>query len=132
MMFLVVFAIATRPVFAGEAAPSAEETQPLQSGAMAPEGDLRDQEGTEVSLKSLYNSSPLVLVYYRGDWCRFCNQHLRSLKHIEPELAGLGYSLVAVSADKPEILARTQSKEDLPYRLLSDSGMEVAREHASQ
>lgn len=124
LLLLVTFITPSR---ADSFAPSAEETEPLQPGAKAPEGTYTDSEGREISITDLVRENPIVLVYYRGDWCPYCNQHLRNLKEIEKDLIALGVSLIAISPDKPEILARTEKNEDLPYRLFSDASMEMAR-----
>ncbi|MCA9424133.1 MAG: AhpC/TSA family protein [Candidatus Omnitrophica bacterium] len=124
---ILVLCLLMEQAFAADAAMSAEETDPINAGQMMPEGNLYNPDGSAVSVSDLYSEKPVVLVYYRGDWCRYCNQHLRNLKNFEDELVDLGYQLIAVSADKPEILSRTKQEAELPYRLVSDSSMDMAK-----
>lgn len=77
-------------------------------------------------MADLHADGPAAIVFYRGDWRPYCNAHLRKLQEIEPDLTKLGFTLVAVSPDKPESLPQTSEKEELSFRLLSDSDMEAA------
>jgi peroxiredoxin len=69
----------------------------------------------------------LVLIFYRGGWCPFCNKHLGQLQQAEPQLRELGYRIVAVSPDRPEKLKESTDKGGLSYTLLSDSSMVAAQ-----
>lgn len=114
--------------FASAPAPAAdaESIRPVEVGKSLPQCDLKDFEGKKVPVADLHREGPVVIVFYRGDWCPYCNAHLRKLQEIETDLTRLGFSLVAVSPDKPETLPRTSEKEKISYRLLSDSDMEAS------
>ncbi len=73
----------------------------------------------------------MVLVFYRGGWCPYCNTHLGELKAAETELRARGYEVLFLSADRPEIL-HSSLKDDIEreaagYTLLSDSGAAASR-----
>lgn len=70
---------------------------------------------------------PVVLIYYRGGWCPYCNTHLKELRKIEAQVLAKGYQLFAISPDRPSELAKTSQKHDLGYTLLSDSSMTGAQ-----
>jgi len=99
----------------------------LLVGAVAPDAPLRGIDGKTTSLKAALDGRPSVVIFYRGGWCPYCNAHLREVKDVQADLAKLGYVTVAISPDRPEELAKTAKKHDLPYALLSDSKMEAAR-----
>lgn len=105
---------------------AAEDTKPIQVGAALPQATLHTVDGEPVELRSLAGERPLALIFYRGGWCPYCNAHLGELQKAEAELVGLGYRLVAVSADRPEKLRESVRKHELAYTLLSDAGMECA------
>jgi len=113
--------------FAQDVAPSASDVRPLLIGAAAPDASLRTMDGRPQTLKAALAGKPGVVIFYRGGWCPYCNAHLREIKGVEKDLARLGYTTVAVSPDRPEELAKTAKKHDLPYALLSDSKLEAAR-----
>ncbi len=108
--------------------PTAEETSPLPEGSPIPELEhLRNPEGETVELADLANDGSLVLVFYRGGWCPFCNVHLGELAQAQPQLKEAGVSVVGVSPDSPETLAAYGEEHDLPYLLLSDNRHEAMK-----
>lgn len=112
---------------AGEVAQSADEINPILVGAKIPEVTLKNTQGKAVKLNELIKAKPTVLIVYRGGWCPYCNTHLADLRKIENELNSLGFQILAVSPDQPQYLNETATKNKLGYKLLSDSGMAVAK-----
>ena len=68
----------------------------------------------------------MVLVFYRGGWCAYCNLHLRGFQRALPELKKLGAQVVAVSPQVPDNSLSTQEKDQLTFPVLSDVGNKVA------
>ena len=62
-----------------------------------------------------------MLIFYRGGWCPFCTRHLKDLAGIEDDLNKAGAQLFAISMDTPAKLKATPARDQLHYRLLSDS-----------
>ncbi len=104
-----------------------EALQPLMIGAPIPDVMLKTAMGESVNLRAAATEQPLVLIFYRGGWCPYCNVHLGQLQEIDPQLRELGYRIVAVSPDRPEELGKSITKDQLTYTLLSDSTMEAAQ-----
>jgi peroxiredoxin len=103
---------------------------PLTVGTAMPATLVRNADGSERQLGPGPLSRPLLLIFYRGGWCPYCNRHLGELKKIEPKLLQLGYELLFLSTDRPEILYSSLKEPDVHYTLLSDSAMNAA--HAYQ
>lgn len=70
---------------------------------------------------------PLVLVYYRGDFCSYCITHLTELNSINTAIQASGYQLIAVSPDPPDIFAKTKKDHGLTYPLVSDPALTGAK-----
>jgi peroxiredoxin len=70
---------------------------------------------------------PVVLVFYRGGWCPYCNLHLRGLQRALPEFQQFGAQIVAISPQLPDNSLSTQEKDELTFAVLSDVGNKVAR-----
>ena len=102
-------------------------TTALKVGDAIPDVKLRTEDDKDVSLKKLVSEKPTVLIFYRGGWCPFCNQHLQSLAGIEEDLNKAGAQLLAISMDQPSKLKATPDREKLHYRLLSDSDAGAAK-----
>ena len=91
--------------------------------------ELPDASGKVVRLEDLLKSGPVVLTFYRGGWCPFCNTGLRGLAKAEPQIKALGATLVAVSPETPDHTAETVKNDELVFPVLSDKGNAVARRY---
>ena len=106
---------------------NAEDVQPLNVGETIPDIKVRTMEGETVSLSNLLRKKPTLLVFYRGGWCPYCNQHLAELADKEEQILDMGYQILAVSPDSPENLNKTLDKNEIKYTLLSDSKGELIK-----
>jgi peroxiredoxin len=100
---------------------SADKAQPLLVGAQVPDVSFKNLDGSSFNLKQKASEKPIILIFYRGGWCPYCNTHLGQLQKVEAQLVELGYQIVAVSPDRPEKLAATKDKQATTYALVSDS-----------
>ncbi len=104
-----------------------EDVQPLQVGERIPDVKVKTIDGNLVDLVTLLKQKPTILVFYRGGWCPYCNQHLAEMADYEEKILEMGYQIVAVSPDTPENLSKTLDKNDINYTLLSDSRGELIK-----
>src|SRR5271154_5787723 len=100
----------------------------LKVGQSVPEFTLPDAFGKEVSLKTLLAQGPVVISFYRGEWCPFCNLELLALQEALPKIKELGASLIAISPEKPDHGIVATEKNKLTFPVLSDFGNKVARQ----
>lgn len=96
-----------------------------QVGEQAPDFTLPDQNGEEVSLSALLRTGPVILIFYRGEWCPYCNLQLRTFQaHLE-QFGGHGAELVAISVQMPDHSLSMAQRNELGFRVLSDAGADV-------
>ncbi len=107
---------------------SAEKVNPIKVGASLPKMTLKDAAGKDFSVNEAVAKQPTLLVIYRGGWCPYCNQHLASLSRAQDDLKGLGYQILAISADPWEKLKEAADSKELGYSLLSDSDMKASKD----
>jgi peroxiredoxin len=100
----------------------------LKVGQSAPEFTLPDAFGKEVSLMTLLANGPVVISFYRGEWCPFCNIELHGLQEALPQIEELGATLIAISPEKPDHGIIATEKNRLSFPVLSDFGNRVARQ----
>jgi len=101
----------------------------LKVGEKAPDFDLPNPKGESVNLHSLLEKGPVVLNFYRGRWCPYCNLELNAYqKHLQ-DIEGLGASLVAISPQTPDNSLSTAEKNALKFEVLSDVGNKTANEY---
>lgn len=100
----------------------------IAAGEKLADFTLPDANGSPVSLTELLADGPVVVVFYRGGWCPYCNLALRAYQaQLLPELDRYNAQLVAISPQSPEKSLRTTEKAELSYPVLSDAGAETAR-----
>lgn len=116
-----IMARATAELIASGAAQRA-----LRAGDRAPAFALGAHDGTVVSSAALLARGPLVVSFYRGVWCPYCNMELQALQAELPEFAALGASLVAISPQTRPNSRKSVRQNALEFPILSDPHNEVA------
>ncbi|NET28117.1 peroxiredoxin-like family protein [Okeania sp. SIO1I7] len=100
----------------------------LKLGEKVPNFSLPNAVGKIVELNSLLVESPVVISFYRGGWCPYCNMELRGLQKYLPQITELGAKLIAISPETPDNSLSTTEKNELTFEVLSDRGNQVAKE----
>jgi len=100
----------------------------IKSGDILETFTLDDATGTPVSLESIIEDGPAVIVFYRGGWCPYCNVALRTYQsELLPQLENFGARLVAISPQSPDQSLSTVEKAGLEFTVLSDPGSRLAQ-----
>ena len=105
---------------------SGAQDRALKAGDVAPEFTLPDADGKPVSSKALLVRGPLVLTFYRGVWCPYCNLDLMALEAARAEIEARGATLAAISPQTAPNSRKAQRQNGLGFPILSDHGGEVA------
>ena len=104
-----------------------ENRKSLTIGDIAPNFTLPNGVNEQVNLQQRLNKGAVILTFYRGGWCPYCNLELRAYQQLLPEIEKLGASLIAVSPQTPDASLSTAEKNDLEFDVLSDVGSEIAK-----
>jgi peroxiredoxin len=96
-------------------------------GTQAPNFRLPDARGGEVELAELRARGPVVVVFYRGPWCPYCNLQLAAFQGAQDDITAAGASLVAISPQTPDSSLTHAERAGLKFHVLSDAGNRVAR-----
>ena len=118
----VMFVSVSAQVTVDDAAKSA-----LNVGGKMPSFTLNDSLGKAVTSKDLLKQGNLVVVFYRGAWCPFCNKYLNTLQKNMSQIKAAGGHLVAISVENADRSQAVAKKNDLTYTVLSDPNLTVAR-----
>jgi peroxiredoxin len=110
-------------------ADSGQADRALTVGAQAPRFSLPSATGRTVALDGLLAMGPVVLTFYRGAWCPYCNIALQSLRQHHEEIADRGAHLVAVSPQIPDESLSLVEKHGLAFDVLSDIGSDTAKQY---
>ncbi len=104
------------------------EQNSVQVGERLPDFSLPNQSGHIVHSNDLNRAGPLVVTFYRGGWCPYCNLALRGIQQVLPQLEGLGGKLVAITPEQPDHSLSTAEKNELTFDVLTDDGLHHARQ----
>jgi len=104
-----------------------EKPEGLFISSKAPDFKAKDQFGNEIRLKDLLKKGKVVLVFYRGQWCPYCNKELSRLQDSLQFIRDKGAEVVAVSPEKPENVAVTVEKTKAEYHILYDEGLKIMK-----
>lgn len=100
----------------------------LKVGDKVPNFTLSNAVGKKIELQQQLQSGPVVICFYRGQWCPYCNLELRAFQEYLPQIQNLGASLIAISPQTPDNSLSTVEKNELTFEVLSDVGNQVARQ----
>lgn len=98
----------------------------MKVGDKAPAFTLNDADGRAVSSAALLAAGPLVVTFYRGVWCPYCNMDLQALEAARPAIEAQGARLVAISPQTAANSRRSARENKLAFPILSDPGNELA------
>lgn len=105
---------------------SGQAERALQAGDQVPDFVLTDSDRNEVSLKDLLADGPVVLSFYRGVWCPYCNIELQALEEVATDIRERGATLVAISMQGASDSNKSQEQNKLSFPILTDKAGELA------
>lgn len=100
-----------------------------KKGDKAPDFTLTESKGSAVTLSEELKKGPVVLTWYRGGWCPYCNIQLAAYQKILPQIEELGAQLIAVSPELPDKSLSTKEKNELRFPVLTDLNLKVAGQY---
>lgn len=101
----------------------------IRTGDEAPDFTLSNATNEKVSLSEKLEDGPVVLMWYRGGWCPYCNLQLRAMQEVLPKIEAAGGRLIALTPELPDKSLSTVEKNELKFDVLTDAGQEVARDY---
>jgi peroxiredoxin len=104
---------------------SGQAARAIQAGDRAPAFNLRDQDGNEVSSAALLEKGPLVVTFYRGAWCPYCNIELQALNEVLPQIQAYGANVVAISPQTAVNSRKSVRTNGLNFPVLNDTNGET-------
>lgn len=110
-----------------ESVASDESAQGLKVGDKAPLFGLKNHLGETVELESLLGKGEVIISFYRGEWCPYCNLEIRALQDRLSEFEALQANLVAITPESPDHSLTMVEKHSLKFPVLTDAGNATAR-----
>ena len=102
--------------------------QALKTGDSIPQIELPNATGNLVNINDILSQGKkVVLAFYRGGWCPYCNLELRALQQYLPQIEAKGAELIVISPETPDNSLSTTEKNELSFQVLSDADNEAAK-----
>ncbi len=120
-IFLFVLMLTTVALFSQEA------PEGLFIGSKAPDFKGKDQNNNDIKLKDLLKKGKVVLVFYRGQWCPYCNKQLSALQDSLQQIIDKGATLLAISPEKTEMIDKTVEKTKAEFSILHDKDLKIMK-----
>lgn len=98
-----------------------------KTGDTIPEIELPNATNNIINVNNILTENRVVLAFYRGGWCPYCNLELKALQDILPEIEAKGAKLIAISPETPNNTLNTQEKNSLSFEVLSDVNNRIAK-----
>lgn len=106
-----------------------QSNKTLNVGDKAPLFTLENATGEKISLKRMLKKGPVILTWYRGAWCPYCNLALVELQNHLGQFKELGAELIAISPQLPDSTLSFQERKELKFTLLSDRNNKIAQKY---
>ncbi|MFD2916287.1 peroxiredoxin-like family protein [Psychroserpens luteus] len=106
-----------------------EGSNAIKIGQKAPNFELPNPKGQLISLETLLSTGPVVVTFYRGDWCPYCNLQLRALQIKLDDIHSLGATLVAISPQVPDGSMTESEINNMDFIVLSDQDAKVSSQY---
>ena len=102
----------------------------LQKGAEAPSFTAKDNNGKTVDLKTILKShKAVVLFFYRGQWCPYCNKYIQKLQDSLEYLTGKGAYVIGVTPETSENIGKTIEKTNASFSIIQDKGYKIMKDY---
>ncbi|MEO8108658.1 MAG: peroxiredoxin-like family protein [Ginsengibacter sp.] len=107
------------------------QTKPagLQVNDKAPEFTAKDQNGKVISLKDELKDGKVVLIFYRGQWCPYCNKELSHLEDSLSLITSKGATVLAITPEQPANVEKTIGKTKATYSILTDDNLKIMKDY---
>lgn len=113
----------------GVSAQSIDEVKGLSVGTKAPDFTAKDQNGKQVTLSEQLKNGPVVVMFYRGQWCPYCNRILKKVQDSLHLIKDKGAAILTITPETDESIRQTISKTNASYSLMNDEGLKIMRSY---
>jgi peroxiredoxin len=101
----------------------------LAVGQKAPGFTAKDQQGKTINLYKTLKKGQVVLIFYRGNWCPNCSRALKSYQDSLVALSARNVTVIAISPETAEGVAKTIDKTQASFTIISDKGLAITKQY---
>ena len=101
----------------------------LKVGEKAPLFSAKNQNGSKIDLKKLLKKGDVVLLFYRGQWCPYCNQQLKKVNDSLQYLSAKGATVLAITPENTENIQKTIEKTNANFSIIEDLNLAIMKQY---
>ena len=101
----------------------------LKIGDTAPAINTKDQDGKKIKLKDLLKKNEVVVLFYRGQWCPYCNRQLRNLNDSLSLISAKGATVLTITPETPDNIKKTVEKTKATYSIIEDKHLAIMKNY---
>jgi peroxiredoxin len=101
----------------------------LKIGDLAPQFVGKDQNGQNVNLKQLLKKGDVVVVFYRGQWCPYCNKQLSKINDSLPQIVAKGATVITITPETGDNIKKTVAKTKATFAIIEDKGLAIMKKY---
>lgn len=126
-----IISLLTVTFFAASIFAQADTSKPqgLKIGDMAPQFVAKDQNGNSINLKSLLTKGEVVVVFYRGQWCPYCNKQLSKINDSLPLITAKGATVITITPETFDNIKKTVEKTKATFSIVEDKDLVIMKEY---
>ena len=97
----------------------------LELFSKAPKFETKNNNEEKLTLESLIKNGPVVITFYRGQWCPYCNKHMSDLQDSLSFINNAGATLIAITPEKNTEINKTIKKSDASFNIIYDKNHKI-------
>ncbi len=101
----------------------------LKVGDKAPDINTIDQNGKKVALKEILKKGDAVIVFYRGQWCPYCNKQLSKINDSLTAITAKGATVITITPETNDNIKKTITKTKAEFSIVQDSGLQIMKSY---
>ena len=101
----------------------------LKVGEVAPMIYSNDQNGKQIELKKLLKTGDVVIIFYRGQWCPYCNQQLKKVNDSLSFITAKGATVLTITPETPENIKKTIEKTKATFSVIEDKNLAIMKSY---
>lgn len=101
----------------------------LKVGDAAPIINSTDQNGKNINLKKLLKKGDVVIIFYRGQWCPYCNRQLKKVNDSLSYITAKGATVLTVTPETPENIKKTMEKTKASFSIIEDKNLTIMKNY---
>jgi peroxiredoxin len=101
----------------------------LKPGDTAPDFSASDVNNNMVTLAKELENGPVVIIFYRGEWCPVCNRYLSNFQDSLSYVVAAGAKVLAITPEQPSSALKMIKKTGATFTVIPDPTEQIMQRY---